>query len=246
MVFRCEKCGRKIKKKYYYSSGLCSKCYFGQKFKFPNTTTIIITGIIALLFVMFFANIISPFILFLLHSDMSFVVGNPKPMYFYDISPSCNQHAENIQSAIQYLSNETGIKFIRLQNPLALVVGGVSYNCTNQLHNEGASGEAETGAVGGSWLIIVWNNVKLLDTSRTTILHETLHVLGFDHNKNPTSIMYSYASSNVIESDLINFIKIVYVENPIVYLNIIPVNFFYEALFFFGILFYLGVRLLKK
>ena len=31
MVFHCKKCGRRIKKKYYYKSGLCYNCYFKNK-----------------------------------------------------------------------------------------------------------------------------------------------------------------------------------------------------------------------
>lgn len=200
--------------------------------KLPESMT---TFIKYVFYAMLFSNIIFPFILLTAHSNMQPVIGNPKPVYFYDISPSCGNYAQNIVSSLDYMSSETGVKFISLPNPFALLIGGISYDCTGALTNYGAVGEAESGFAGVGGFIFAWNDVRMLSLSRTTIVHETLHVMGFAHNGDLNSIMHPSASANRIEPDIIYFIRRMYSANPLAYLNIIPLNLLYIMLLLSGV-----------
>lgn len=215
--------------------------------RFRNKTSGFLSSVLTyLILAMFLANIFLPFMLLFTHSHMGFVVGNPKPVYFYDIGSSCDHHAESIKSSLDDLSSKTGVKFVRLPSPVALLIGGISYGCTGVFSNYGIAGEAESGMIGASYFIFVWNNVELSDKSKSTILHETLHVMGFDHIESSSSIMYPYTGNNDVEDDLTEFIRKMYVNNPIAYLNIIPLNLFYEAFFLFVIISLIVSKLFRK
>ena len=155
--------------------------------------------------------------------DMQYVIGNPKPMYLYDIDSSCSQYESNIIFSLNHLSEETGVKFVRLQNPLALLSGGMSFSCAGVMSNYGAVGEAESGFVGVGWFIVSWNNIRLTSVSQEVILHETLHVMGMGHSSDATSIMYPYTNGRDVESSLSQFIT-KYYTNPLSYLNFLPLN----------------------
>jgi len=68
--------------------------------------------------------------------------------------------------------------------------GGIQYTCEGSMSNYGASGEAESGMVGVSYIIFVWNNIRLQDTHEEVVIHETLHTMGFAHSNDQNSIMY--------------------------------------------------------
>ena len=173
----------------------------------------------------FLSNLVSP--IFLTDHNgqkMQYVIGNPKPLYFYDVSPSCRPESGNIKSSLDYFASSTSVKFVKLPYPLALIAGGVSYSCNEALSNTHAIGEADSGS-GGTWFFILsWNNVKLLDFTQGTIIHETLHTMGFGHSNNQKSIMYPYKSTNYLDSSLISYIHKHYVSNPFSYLNILTMN----------------------
>jgi len=182
-----------------------------------------------ILVIMYIWAFISPAILLFStppEQDMSYVIGNPKPLYFYDIDSSCSDSdVVKITSSLKYLSQKTGIRFVRLSHPIALVSGGISYYCENP-HNYNAAGEQEHGFMGISFIIISWNKVRIPREYLTgeVILHETLHAMGFGHSSDPNSIMYPYARGNsIITDDLSNFIS-KYYKSPIAYLNILPTN----------------------
>lgn len=190
--------------------------------------------LVLLVFAMFFANLIFPFILDYIHPDTRFVIGNPKPLYFYDINPICRDSMTNITSSLDYLSDETGVSYLKLPFPVALVIGGISYNCQEPFDDSRIEGEAETGVMWASYFIFIWNNIKLKFTDRTTVLHETLHVMGFGH-RHTDSILHPSAVRDTVEEDLSTFIRKIYVNNPWVYLNILPLNLFYIGIIIFFI-----------
>ncbi|MBN1896677.1 MAG: matrixin family metalloprotease [Candidatus Aenigmarchaeota archaeon] len=188
-----------------------------------------------LVILVFVLGFILPIFLFFIHLDMQYVIGNPKPLYLYDIGSSCSNET-NIISSLNHLSEETGVKFVRLQSPLALLSGGISYSCASVISDSGAVGEAESGFIGVSWFIIAWNHIRLSSVSQEVILHETLHVMGFGHSENPTSIMYPYVNQQGLENELKDFIRNWYARNPVAYFNIVPLNLLW-MLFFIAIIF---------
>ena len=200
-----------------------------QKRKIKNTIEDKLPSLIFLsIIAMFFSSILSPFVLILLHQDMQLVIGNPRPLYFYDIEPSCIEFDDDIKSALDKLQGRTGVRFIRLPSPSALIIGGISYTCEGTLANHDAIGESASGYVGVSYFLIAWNKITIPQPDEETILHETLHSMSFGHTKNPASIMYPYHSGNSrIDTDIEDFIKREYNSNPLAYLNIIPLNLLY-------------------
>lgn len=179
-----------------------------------------------LVIILFVAGFISPILLFFVSppmQEMQYVIGNPKPMYLYDIDSSCSQYESNIVSSLNHLTEKTGIKFVRLESSLALLSGGMSFSCDSVMSNYGAVGEAESGFVGVGWFIVAWNNIRLSSVSQEVILHETLHVMGMGHSSNANSIMYPYTNGRDVENSLSQFIT-KYYTNPLSYLNFIPLN----------------------
>jgi hypothetical protein len=164
-------------------------------------------------------------------------LGNPKSVYLFDIDSSCTNYENDIISSLDLLSSSSGINFIRVPAPFALILGGIGYSCGN-VGTHGAIGESEGGMVGVSFIIVSWNQIRLLDTSKEVILHETLHSLGFAHSANPNSIMYPILSPGIsqIDPDIIGFLKTYYVANPFAYLNILTTNMISGAFIVFLIL----------
>jgi len=181
-------------------------------------------AIVCIIFGAFITNIAFPFILMGVHPNMQGTLGNPKPLYLYSLSPSCTFN-NDIESALEHLSSITGIKFVQIPSPLGLILGGVQYTCEGSMSNYGASGEAESGMVGASYFIFVWNNIRLQDTNEEVVIHETLHTMGFAHSNDPNSIMYPIGSGySQIDPEIVDFLKTWYVNNPFAYLNIITLN----------------------
>lgn len=187
--------------------------------------------------VLLLIGIFSPFVL-LGHPNMQpMSIGNPRPVYFYDIDSSCITKYQTVDYSpaivddLAYLSSQTGLKFVRLPHPYALLIGGISYTCEGMLSNPGAYAESESGMIGTGFIIVAWNVVKIPQPNQEVILHETLHSMGFDHSQNPSSIMYPYGhGSSQIDPDIISFIKSTYV-NPLAYLNLIPINLLWVLIF---------------
>jgi len=176
------------------------------------------------------SNFAYPIYLDIKNPDMSVVTGNPKPIYMYDIDESCD--FEKIESTLDSFSEETGVKFIQLSHPYALVLGGISFECVDNLADD-AVGEAETGLVGGGIFIFAWNNIRLLDIDRGTILHEVLHVMSFDHRDDQNSIMYPYSTSETVDKEIVQIIKKYYSENPLAYINLLTMNIYTLILILF-------------
>jgi len=157
---------------------------------------------------------------------MMWVVGNPKPVYIYDIDSSCSRaDASVIKSSLEYLSKETGVRFFKVPHPLALLLGGISYYCVPP-ESYNAVGEAESGEAGVSLFVVAWNKVRIPHEylNREVVLHETLHTMGFGHSTDPRSIMYPYETGvQVLNKSLKDFIS-KYYRSPLAYVNIIPVN----------------------
>jgi len=175
---------------------------------------------IAVIVLIAISSFLSPFYLIVFHSNMSPAFGNPRPVYFYDVTPveGC---VVQVETALTDLSNETGLKFIRLPYGAAYLGGGLSYDCSAETTDPVTIGEYQSSTAS----FLSFNKIILKDTDEETVLHETLHSLGFDHTTNPNSIMYPYHhGSSKVDTDIIDFIKRAYVLNPFAYLNIIPFN----------------------
>ena len=186
------------------------------------------TALTYLFLIIFFSNILLVFVLVIAHPNIQIVAVNPRPIYFYDIDASCSKHESLIATSLKHLSDKTGVGFVRLSSPLALVFGGLSYSCEGMLTTPDAIGESESGTIGISFIVISWNRITVLYPDEETVLHETLHSMSFGHSDNSGSIMYPYhRSSSRIDSDIVDFIKLMYVSNPLAYLNIIPLNLHY-------------------
>ncbi|MFA5141425.1 MAG: hypothetical protein WC471_00450 [Candidatus Woesearchaeota archaeon] len=199
-----------------------------------------------LIFIIIISIFISPIYLYFLHSDMQFPIiaslGNPRPLYFYDVDSSCNDNL-NLKSSLDHISKNTYVQFVRLGYPFALLVGGISYTCNEPFKNNDGiifSGrstiaESESGMWGISAIIVIWNKIRLSTASNeNTIIHETLHSMGFYHNSNSKSIMYPYDNDSTLDYNLKEFIKVAYVINPLAYLNIIPFNLILILFLIFG------------
>ena len=198
------------------------------------TATLIILIVIAWIF----STLFSPYIIAGIRPNMQTSIGNPKAVYFYDIDSSCNSNKENnIVSALNYLSSATGVKFIQIPPPFAYIFGGIDYSCDGVRSGANAIGESESNMVGISYIIIVWNKIKLSDTGKETVLHETLHNIGFGHSTNANSIMYPVQRGNSqIDPDIIDFTRTFYVNNPFAYLTIFTVNMVVLPVLFFILL----------
>jgi len=188
-------------------------------------------------------NLIFPVILLSVHPDMHYIIGNPKSLYLYDISSACNSQQNNdIQSALDHLSDNTGIKFVQIPSPLALVSGGIEYTC-GDVQSYGASGESEGGSLFFAYIIVSWNQIRLRNTGSHVVIHETLHSMGFDHNQDPNSIMYPIGSGDAqIDPGIIEFLKTYYINNPFAYMNILTLNMFFVILFLLFIYAYFGQK----
>ena len=198
---------------------------------------LIILSVIIVSFGWIFSNFGFPFILQGVHPNMQLVLGNPKSVYFYDISPSCDDN--NIVSSLNHLSKVSGIQFIRIPPPFALLFGGIEYSCGG-VQSIGASGESESGQFAASFIVITWDNIRLLNLSDEVIIHETLHSLGFAHSTNPNNIMYPVGGGNSqLDPDTIDFLKTYYVNNPFAYLNILTINMVFGG--FFCLLIVVGI-----
>lgn len=216
-----------------YSKKIKRKNYH---FKFPKINLNKISRYVIIILIVL--NFISPIFLFFASAptEMSFVIGNPKPIYLYDIDSSCSKYESNIISSLNHLSEKTGVKFKRLENPIAVLSGGISFSCENIMSDYGVVGEAESGYFMLNWFVVAWNNIRLSSISQEVIQHETLHIMGFGHSSDPTSIMYLYANGQDIENSLSQFIK-KYYTSPLTYLNIIPLNLLLVLLLFIFIIF---------
>lgn len=197
-----------------------------HKFRFPRFKFDLGKIFHYLVIVMFIAGFWSPVLFFFVSppmQDIQYVVGTPKPFYLYDIDSSCLQYESNIVSSLNHLSEKTGVKFMRLKSPFALLSGGMSFSCDSVMSNYEAVGEAESGYVGVGLLVVAWNKVRLSSVSQEVILHETLHIMGIGHSSDATSIMYPYTNGRDIENSLAQFIT-KYYTHPLSYLNFIPLN----------------------
>ncbi|WP_457751427.1 hypothetical protein [Thermococcus sp.] len=159
--------------------------------------------------------------------DMNWIMGNPSRVYFYDIDSSCYPSDKMvIHSSLNYLSKDTGVKFVELPHPLALLSGGISYSCIPP-KTEFAAGEAESGYGGISIFIISWNKIRIPHNFMTqeVVLHETLHAMSFGHSNDPNNIMYpTITGVSALNPQLEDYIHKWYVENPLAYLTIVPRN----------------------
>jgi len=176
---------------------------------------------------------IFPVVMVFVSQNTLMMANPPRSAYFYDIDTSCNYtEKQHIDNALSKLSGETGVYFIYIPSPLAGISGGISYSC-NKNYSQYA-GTSETGVVGVSYIIIIWNHIILSDITTETILHETLHSMGFSHRDYQTSIMYPIQHGQIqIDRNIVDLIKVWYVRNPLAYLSIITVNM---VIITFGIL----------
>jgi hypothetical protein len=179
--------------------------------------------IIFLISLFIFSSFILPLVLVIVnYPNMQYVVGTPKPVYFYQTG-SCN--INQIETTLDHLSSDTGIKFVNVPPPLGFILGGITYTCGGYLSGYDTVGESEQGSIGISFFFLSWNTIRLLDTRESVVLHETLHSLGFAHSDDPTNVMYPFNKGNSrIDAERADFLKTWYSNNPLAYLNIFSLN----------------------
>lgn len=120
----------------------------------------------------------------------------PSSRISYGFEPGCDENKEvNVKGALAILSDKTILQFYEDAHPQ------ISISCSDQSpplekHNYFIAGEGGPTEIVNTSLFSVIQGGKILlykDEKCTTphiALHEMLHVLGFDHNQDPTSILY--------------------------------------------------------
>jgi len=139
----------------------------------------------------------------------------PDPVISYRILDCPLQRTNDMDGAFEILSNLTSLSF----NPVA-ANEEISIICQEAAKiKEGIFIAGEGGPTNitkaGSFNVIIQGQILLLkdsDCTRPNIaIHETLHVLGFDHSVNKNNIMYNITNCDqTIGEDLINLINELY------------------------------------
>jgi hypothetical protein len=162
------------------------------------------------------------------YPDMRF---NHLPITYSIDSTSCStKRQEDARAALEILSEKTVLTFSE-----RALDGDVNVKCSDE-NNETAAGLFVAGEGGptlvrptGMFNVIEKGSVLLIrdsdcDTPNVAI-HELLHVFGFDHSNNQSSIMYNITDCNQeIPESIIDKINSLYSLNPLPDLYIFSVN----------------------
>jgi hypothetical protein len=125
------------------------------------------------------------------------------------------QRENDMQWAFRILGNETILHFYPVSSGEEIIV-----TCQDKKETEGnlfiaGEGGPTNITIAGEFNVIESGKILLMQDStcqRPNIaIHELLHVLGFDHSKNPKNIMYEISRCDqTIGDDIINFINTIY------------------------------------
>lgn len=133
----------------------------------------------------------------------------------YRIEGCALQRKNDMEWAFDIIEEETILDFYPVTSEEEIII-----NCEETKKSEGRLFIAGEGGptnitIAGDFNVIESGQILLMKDSsceRPNIaLHELLHVLGFDHSKNPNNIMYEISKCDqTIGSDIINFINEIY------------------------------------
>lgn len=122
----------------------------------------------------------------------------------------------NMERAFDIIENETGINFIKVESDGKIKVYFPEENYGNNGSSEDVYtlGEAQSlssedlNIKGNIWIYLSEAGFGACDYPSVQI-HEVLHLFGYDHIKNESSIMYKYKSCNVrsIDKEIIEELK---------------------------------------
>lgn len=115
----------------------------------------------------------------------------------YNLDPECSQRRrENMREAIALLEEKTSLRFKLSESDPQIFVG-----CSERYREEeglfiAGHGGPKVIINSSMYSVILKGTIKLFSEScgYNVELHELLHVLGFDHSPNPSSIMYNISS----------------------------------------------------
>jgi hypothetical protein len=139
----------------------------------------------------------------------------PSPNISYRIEDCPLQRENDMVWAFQILEGETVLHFYP-----ALYGEEITVTCEEAKKIQGGLFIAGEGGptnitVAGNFNVIESGEILLMEDSNcqrpNVAIHELLHVLGFDHSKNPKNIMYEISRCDqTIGEDIINFIDEIY------------------------------------
>lgn len=143
----------------------------------------------------------------------------PRLPISYSISSECRQEkAEQMQSAIEIISDKAGISFAQVSGE-----GNIAIRCRELGNKETRNKDFYVAGEGGPseiintslFYVISKGEVLLLRESTCSeplvSMHEILHALGFGHSANPLSIMYNISDCRQkLTEDIINELKRLY------------------------------------
>jgi hypothetical protein len=125
------------------------------------------------------------------------------------------QRANDMQWAFRILGNETILNFYPVKSGEEIII-----TCQDKKETEGnlfiaGEGGPTNITIAGEFNVIEAGKILLMQDSScqrpNVAIHELLHVLGFDHSKNPKNIMYEISRCDqTIGDDIINFIDTIY------------------------------------
>jgi hypothetical protein len=125
------------------------------------------------------------------------------------------QRENDMQWAFSILGNETILHFYPVNSGEEIIV-----TCQDKKETEGnlfiaGEGGPTNITIAGEFNVIESGKILLMQDSScqkpNVAIHELLHVLGFDHSKNPKNIMYEISRCDqTIGDDIINFIDTIY------------------------------------
>lgn len=142
----------------------------------------------------------------------------------YFISKDCSVERKNkLEQALEILSNQTKIlNFYSAEQASAEILVGCSKNSYEEQKNVFAAGEGgPTAYINLSYYPLIKRGKVILyeksDCSYPVVeLHELLHVLGFAHINNKTSVMYPYGGCNhKLDQSIIEILKRIYLVQPL-------------------------------
>ncbi len=152
----------------------------------------------------------------------------------YQIEDFCDSKKEGeIQEAFSLLEEKTSLRFYPVQNNPEIEIACSEQApqeeiTNNQFYIAGEGGPTEARNLSTGYLIMkgkvsLFKDEKCKETKLA--LHEILHVLGFDHNNNPKSIMYPITNCDqTIDQSIIDDINKLYLQESFPDLAILRVE----------------------
>jgi predicted Zn-dependent protease len=142
----------------------------------------------------------------------------------YSIEKNCTQkRRSDAQRAFQRIQEKTNLKFIEsntADSQIKIVCSEIPPSANNKDHFVAGEGGPVDIVNATNFAVITESKVSLFRPDKCEqpqiATHEILHALGFNHNKNESSIMYPYTECNqVIDQYIIDDINKIYTQQAI-------------------------------